>query len=443
MTRRLPIYLLMAAAFCVTVSRAQVPSTASTPTKPGSSAQSEHGGEQTPASSPGFSIETEMFTYKALGENSEVVACDVARYLYGGDLTDAPKDSHAPCVIKNAARSTPGIVILSSSSTLLSDFQVWRADMATMSDLEARADKVCTVPTNSNNPPQGTINGTAQTQPPTAGQKGASGTSGLLDFTPAGQAVSLIGDALRMFTTTQSVSAVAGTVHDQALMNEVARQLRSMNVLVLMPEIYSPNALNRADYAESPYFQNLEKTFDSYQDCEKAQLLYPATDPKKTAINIVINAIDNFQSNVMPASQSSKTSGGKDPNQETQTPSTTSSHFAKVLAADDLATQMGFHADGSGPSPTWQHVLWLKALESGGSVSQHSSIFATKVWFSGGAVDTYAIFRMDGELVCSGNVYNFQSPVRTSDLAKSFRAKPATTTVDSPLLSTTCAPLSK
>jgi hypothetical protein len=48
---------------------------------------------------------------------------------------------------------------------------------------------------------------------------------------------------LRMIDSSECVSSVGGTVHDPAFMNEVARQLRSLNVLILMPEIYCQFAL--------------------------------------------------------------------------------------------------------------------------------------------------------------------------------------------------------
>jgi len=84
-----------------------------------------------------------MFTYKAVEENSQVIACDIARYLFQGEVTDAAPGSHAPCTVSNGSQTTPGIVIVSSDSSLLADFQIWRADMATMSALEARANNVC------------------------------------------------------------------------------------------------------------------------------------------------------------------------------------------------------------------------------------------------------------------------------------------------------------
>jgi hypothetical protein len=103
---------------------------------------------------------------------------------------------------------------------------------------------------------------------------------------------------------------------------------------------------------------------------------------------------------------------------------------------------MGFSPEtGTGPNATWQHILWVKALESGGSVTRQSSLFGTKIRFSGGAVDTYAVFQLDGILVCSGNVYNFESPVRISDLEQSFRAQGIGDPTKSPEVRSTCSML--
>ena len=432
MTHRFLLCILTVLALCLGTASAQNSGNSAK-----SSAAAGQPSEESASSPLGFSIETEMFTYKAVEQNSALIACDVARYLYRSQVSDAPPESNVPCHVPHAEQDPSGIVIVSSTSTLLSDFQVWRADMATMTDLESKARKVCVAPPSggpSSPKPQGESAGQAAQDG--AVPRGSTATAPL-GFTPASQAVSLFGDALRMLNSSQSVSSVGGTVRDQAFMNEVARQLRALNVLVLIPEIYSPNALDRADYAGSIYFGKLETLFDSYGDCEKAKTAYPTSSPQEADINSVISSIDSFLRMTMPATsvQGPQQSGGA------VQPATALSHFAAVFAADDVAQHFGFGASGNGTSDIWQHVLWLKALESGGSVTKQTSILRTRVQFSGGAVDTFAIFRLDGELVCSGNVYNFQSPVQTKDLEKSFRAISATDPVHSPELHSTCAML--
>lgn len=427
----------------------------------------------------GFAIESEMFTYKAVTENSQLIACDVARFLYRSEPEPEPKDRRAPCTINGGAGTAPGIVIVSSTSSLFSDFAVWRADMAAMNSLRQRASKVCVPPG------------------PIAQPKGSKGTApaskalGVLDFTPAGQLFSLFQGALGLMANNQSVSSVVGTVKDQALMNEVARQLRSLNVQVLMPEMYAPYALGGVDYDKSLYMANLEKLFEALQSCVAAKAEEAKADkvanvkdtPKaddaartkeelkangghkvkegpnteKTAtadevtkaehpapqritpIDSVIDAIDSFLKAALPL-QPQPSQQGADQNTKPKSASEPFSHLALVFTADGIARQLGFTEDGSaGPSIRWQYILWLKALESGGSVTHEGNIFGSKVRFSGGAVDTYALFAIDGNLVCSGNVYNFEIPVRIKDLQKSFRTASAERMDQPRLVRSTCS----
>jgi len=369
-----------------------------------------------------------MFTYKAVEENSEVIACDIARYLFQGEVVEAPPGSHAPCAISNAAQSNPGIVIVSSDSSLMSDFQLWRADMATMSALEARAKNVCVAEAkNENGEP-------VPAQQPHIKSRGLGGAvAGLAQVTPQGQA---IGAALALFSSSQTVNSTVGTVENPALINEVARELRSLNVLVLVPELYNPGSLGPADYTNSPYLQNLENFNSSYEKCTTAKAGYPENAPEAASINSLIGSMDAFLKGVM-AGPAPATSA-----EDTSDATNASSHFAAIFTADEVAKQMGFTGNGaSGASPTWQHVLWLKALESGGSVDRQSNLFGTKITFGGGAVDSYSVFRLNGQLVCSGNVFNFQSPVRTKDLQKTFRAMPIDNPAHPPMLHSTCGQL--
>jgi hypothetical protein len=126
----------------------------------------------------------------------------------------------------------PGIVLVSSGSTLLSDFQNWRADMATMQGLAAHANRTCVAAPEK----AGAENQQPQPHMRSRGLLG-SALGSLADPT---EAASVAGDVMQMFSSNQSVTSVTGTVQDPALMNEVARQLRALNVQVLIPELYNP-----------------------------------------------------------------------------------------------------------------------------------------------------------------------------------------------------------
>ena len=86
--------------------------------------------------------------------------------------------------------------------------------------------------------------------------------------------------------------------------------------------------------------------------------------------------------------------------------------MAAILRADGLAQKLGFRFDGrtgdlTQPASSSHYILMIQALESGGSVTGKTSVLGTALRYSGGAVGTYAIFSADGELACSGNVYNY------------------------------------
>src|ERR1700739_128212 len=80
----------------------------------------------------GFSIETEMLTYRALESNGEAIACDVAAYLYGTRPDFKSLPNGAICNVGSNSSSHIGIVVLPYDHTVFNDFQIWRSDMQTM-----------------------------------------------------------------------------------------------------------------------------------------------------------------------------------------------------------------------------------------------------------------------------------------------------------------------
>jgi hypothetical protein len=94
-----------------------------------------------------------------------------------------------------------------------------------------------------------------------------------------------------------------------------------------------------------------------------------------------------------------------------------------VLAADGLAQKLGVDpATGLLPdNGAWRHVLLLKALESGGAITKTANIFGTRIRYSGGSVGTYALFTLDGELECSGTVYDYGGPIPAEKFQQGMR----------------------
>ncbi|HJX82989.1 MAG TPA: hypothetical protein VJ723_01450, partial [Candidatus Angelobacter sp.] len=361
----------------------------------------------------GFSIESEMMTYKSVQANSEAIACDIARYLYGPEVGSA--SANGPCIIQSRPNVSFGVVIVSPSSTIFSDVQAWRVDMATMHVLEQRANKFCATE------PQSRQRGAAAG----AATKAASAA---FDFTIPGQMLPLAESALGLFASNTSISPVVGTVHDRALMNAVARQLKTLRVSVLIPEIYNPYALGAADFSKSPFFTNLADLVEARASCEQAK-----KDPQQEhgdVINSIIAGIDAFLATTLgtapppasPGDPNAKADAAPKPKPAVPPSAEVASHLNRVLAADSLARAMGVDSTGTdGTSSPWQYVLSLESLESGGTVLRRGNIFGTKVRYSGGAVATFALFALDGNLDCSGNVYDFEGDVRPEDFRRSFR----------------------
>jgi hypothetical protein len=101
-----------------------------------------------------------------------------------------------------------------------------------------------------------------------------------------------------------------------------------------------------------------------------------------------------------------------------------SSHINAVLLADGLAAKLGVEPETGNLSPEDSaslHILLIKALESGGSVTRYSNILGTKVSYSGGSVGTYALFSIDGDLECSGNVYEYGGSIKGKDFKEQLR----------------------
>ena len=113
---------------------------------------------------------------------------------------------------------------------------------------------------------------------------------------------------------------------------------------------------------------------------------------------------------------------GQSPDVATVPPS--SSHLTAVLLADGLAAKLGVDPETGNLSPEDSaslHILLLSALESGGAITRYSNILGTKISYSGGSVGTYALFSVDGDLQCSGNVYEYGGSIKGKDFEEQLR----------------------
>jgi hypothetical protein len=375
------------------------------------------------ATASGFSIETEMLTYRALESNGEAIACDVAAYLYNTKTDFKNLPTGAICNVGTNGPSNIGVIILPFDRSAFADFQIWRSDMQTMAEFEARSVNACTTQTAGGTRTRGATTGTSTTST-TAAVAGVGAVMGAL--TPAGAMLATGSGILGLFAKNQDSSPVGGTIEDQAFMDNVSRELRSVNVSVIMPTVYAPFALTSVDPARSPFVTALDKLLRT-RDCLVANK--GAGDPDIKNIEEFLNVIGGTTTparTAAPTSSQAAASGAAAP-AATAAPAAPAapnpSHLTAVLTADGLAQRLGADpATGKIPANSPHHLLLVKALESGGSVSRSSSIFGTKMSYSGGSVGTYALFNLNGDLECSGNVYDYAGYLPAKDFEKKLRA---------------------
>jgi hypothetical protein len=268
-----------------------------------------------------------------------------------------------------------------------------------------------------------------------------------MSLSAAGPPLALAQSALAMMASEQSTSSVTGTIHDQAFMDGVGRDLQELSVPVLMPSAFTPHSLESLDESNSPFLASLNRTLNARGCLEglaakgytKNQESNETTGDARTYIvKRTILDIDAFLSTLTEGAisapkgtraQEANPEGGSAPERNpggTQSPAVpaaapVSSHLSAVLLADGLAAKIGVDPDTGALSPddgASLHILLVKALESGGSVARYSNVFGTKISYTGGSVGTYALFGMDGNLECSGNVFDYGGSLQGKDLQK-------------------------
>jgi hypothetical protein len=362
-------------------------------------------GDTAGAPKKGFAIESEMLTYTAMDSEAGAVACSIAQNAGSADGSCSPRTVSGPPV---------GVVVVTDGSSALDEFQLWRTDISTMDMLTVRANRYC----------------------PAAQSRGVlSGLQSLMSMFPESEAVSFAQTLLSAQATT---APLEGNILDQTLVNDVSGHLRSLGMTVVIPDMYMPLSLRSLDQAHSPFLARFvalmkargcvtpsgpakgaemhrEATGSSSDQDSAEKLKEMEAEADKRAIVEAIDAFLKSMNAAEPTPATPKDSSGAAP----AAPAATISHLSAVLRADGLAQQLGAGSDDekSGANGTW-YVLWLKALESGGTLMKSGNLITgEKTSYSGGAVGTYAFFKLDGNLECSGAFFNLAGPWQTKDIA--------------------------
>jgi hypothetical protein len=336
-----------------------------------------------------------MLTYRALESDSEAVACDVAAHLNGVAANFTTPPPGLVCDVKSGSAAAT-VVVLPFDRTELGDFQLWRADMLTISSLRRRAAMLnC---------------------PAKSAGRGASSLDAALALTPAGPPLAMAQDVLAMLATDEAASSTGGNIQDLTFADGVGRQLRALNVSVVMPSSYAPYSLGTVDEAKSPLLSAVNKLMDA-----RACLAAKDDAKNKDSIAQTVQYIDAFLATLSAGTATPAAPVATDSKKPAAAPAPPSgSHLLAVLSADGLAQQLGVNPiTGALPGDRASvHILLLKALESGGTVAKKTNVLGGKIRYSGGAVGTYALFQVDGSLECSGNVYDYAGSVPAKDFAK-------------------------
>jgi len=169
----------------------------------------------------GFAIESEMLTYTAMDSEGAAVSCGIGHTVGATDASCNPQAITGPPV---------GVVVVTSGSSALSEFQLWRTDISTMDMLTQRADHYC---------PQGPASRAATT---------LSGT--IMSMFPESQAAEF---AASLLSATAEASPLEGNILYRTRVNDVAGHLGALGLDVVIPDSYMPFSLAAIDVNHSPF----------------------------------------------------------------------------------------------------------------------------------------------------------------------------------------------
>jgi hypothetical protein len=318
--------------------------------------------------------------------------------------TDHPADG-AACAAPAIPPQTT-VFLLPFEKSELESFAAWSAAMTQMAELQRKAASL----------------GCPATQKVTKAGTSASSLSSYLSLTPAGPPLALAQAALGLLESEEATMAVSGNIGDLALMNGLARNLMALHIAVVTPSSLLPASLSVSDDTTSPFLASKSRTL-------LASGCLSGLTPKTDQATQTIADITSFMDSLGPAKSSKTTTPPTTvtpaTNTTTQAPVSTASALSEILQADGWAQRMGYSFDtdtGRLKQPqAGSYVLMVKALESGGSVTGTSNILGVRLRYSGGSVATYALFALDGDLACSGNVYDYVGPLKGKDFEQRLR----------------------
>ena len=362
----------------------------------GSSSSAPPQGDASAANPEGFAIESEMLTYTAMDSEATALSCGIGKNVGAADSSCNAQAISGPPV---------GVVVVAGDSSALSEFQLWRTDISTMDMLTLRANHYCA---------------------PSASTRAATTLGGtIMGMFPESQAAEF---AASLLSATAETKPLEGNILDQTLVDDVAGHLRSLGIDVVIPDNYMPYSLAAIDANHSPFLTKYVALIKA-RDCvapkgnaDASQAEPAASGPgvadshDEADKHAITDAIDSFSKSLTEPDvfDVPKPPAGVQP--APQAP--VISHLNAVLRADGLAQELDAASPDarSGANGVW-YVLSLKALESGGTLMKSGNgITGTKTSYSGGAVGTYALFHLNGNIACSGVFFNYEAPTLTAKI---------------------------
>ncbi len=345
------------------------------------------------SNSKGFAIESEMLTYTAMDAEGAALACSLGRNVGAADASCSAQAINGPPV---------GVIVISGDSSAVSEFQLWRTDISTMDMLTLRANHYCA---------------------PGAGTRAATTLGGtILSMFPESQAAEF---AASLLSASAETKPLEGNILDRTLVDDVAGHLRALGLDVVIPDSYMPYSLSAIDANHSPFLTKYVALINARNCVAPGTAASADTAPAGTGTTdahtdgdkrAITEAIDSYLKSL---TEPDIFDVPKPPAGAPQTaPGPVISHLNAVLRADGLAQELDAASPDarSGANGLW-YVLSLQALESGGTLMKSGNgITGTKTSYSGGAVGTYAFFKLNGGVACSGVFFNYEAPTLTSKI---------------------------